>query len=154
MEVKLAPSPDGAETFILARSAERREKEKAIHERFVRRMEEGLQQLQAAMRSGRLHDESTAHRRLGRLQGKNSRAAKAFDVQIERVAEETTDAVNNKKRKKSKNKTEKTPRLQITWQRNEQWAEWARLSEGCYLPRSNLNEMTRMRKRCGSITSS
>jgi len=140
VEVKLVPSPDGAETFILARSAERREKEKAIHERFVRRMEEGLQQLQAAMQSGRLHDESTAHRRLGRFQGKNSRAAKAFDVQIERVAEETTDAVNNKKRKKSRNKTEKTPRLQITWQRNEQWAEWARLSEGCYLLRSNLND--------------
>jgi transposase len=140
VEVKLVPSPDGEETFILARSAERREKEKAIHERFVRRMEEGLQQLQAAMQSGRLHDESTAHRRLGRLQGKNSRAAKAFDVKIERVAEETTDAVSNKDRKKSKHKTEQTPRLQITWQRNEQWAEWARLSEGCYLLRSNLND--------------
>ena len=111
VDVKLVPSPDGEETFILARSAERREKEKAIHERFVRRMEEGLQQLQAAMQSGRLRDESTAHRRLGRLQGKNSRAAKAFDVKIERVAEETTDVVNAKNRKKSKNKTEKPPRL-------------------------------------------
>jgi len=140
VEVKLVPSPDGEETFILARSAERRKKEKAIHDRFVRRMEEGLQQLQAAMQSGRLHDEATAHRRLGRLQGKNSRAAKAFDAKIERVPEETTDAVKNKKRKKLKNKTEKTPRLQITWQRNEQWAEWARLSEGCYLLRSNLND--------------
>ena len=137
MEVKLVASPGGKETFILARSAERREKEKAIQERFVRRMEEGLQQLQAAMQSGRLHDESTAHRRLGRLQGKNSRAAKGFDVKIECVADETADAVNNKNRKKSKDKTEETPRLQITWQRNEQWAEWARLSEGCYLLRSN-----------------
>ena len=40
VEVKLVPSPDGEETFILARSAERREKEKAIHERFIQRMEE------------------------------------------------------------------------------------------------------------------
>ncbi|MHB8866788.1 MAG: IS1634 family transposase [Pirellulaceae bacterium] len=140
VEVKLVPSPDGEETFILARSAERREKEQAIHERFVRRMEEGLQQLHKAMESGRLHDEATAHRRLGRLQGQNSRAAKAFDVKIERVTEETKDAVDNAHPNKSKSKAQKRPRLQITWQRNEPWAEWARLSEGCYLLRSNLND--------------
>jgi transposase len=152
VEVKLVPSPDVDETFILARSAERREKEKAIHKRFLQRMEEGLQKLQASMESGRLHDESTAHRRLGRLQGKNSRAAKAFDVKIERVADETADAPtsddqatskdaqNKHKRKKSKNKAKKKARLHIMWQRNEQWAEWARLSEGCYLLRSNLND--------------
>ena len=153
VEVKLVPSPDGEETFILARSAERREKEKAIHERFQQRMEEGLQKLKAAMESGRLRDESTAHRRLGRLQGKNSRAAKAFDVTIQRMTDETTDThasddqttnkarLNKDDQKKSKNKAKKKPRLQITWQRNEQWAEWARLSEGCYLLRSNLNDI-------------
>jgi transposase len=150
VEVKLVPSPDGEETFILARSDERREKEKAIHDRFVQRMEEGLQKLQAAMESGRLRDESTAHRRLGRLQGKNSRAAKAFDVKIERVADEAADVPTSgdpttnkdarKKQKKSKNKAKKKPRLHIAWQRNEQWTEWARLSEGCYLLRSNLND--------------
>ena len=152
VEVKLVPSPDGEETFILARSAERREKERAIHERFLQRMEDGLQKLQAAMESGRLHDESTAHRRLGRLQGKNSRAAKAFDVKIERVADATTtaqssddqstnkDAQNKDEQKKSKDKAKKKSRLRITWQRNEPWAEWARLSEGCYLLRSNLND--------------
>ena len=152
VEVKLVPSPDGEETFILARSAERREKEKAIHERFIQRMEEGLQKLQAAMKSGRLHDEATAHRRLGRLQGKNSRAAKAFDVKIERVVDETMqakasndpttneDAKNKDDQQKSKKKPKKKLPLQITWQRNEQWAEWACLSEGCYLLRSNLND--------------
>jgi hypothetical protein len=74
------------------------------------------------------------------LQGKNARAARAFNVKIERVAEETTDVVHNQNRKKSQNKIEQTPRLQITRQRNEQWAEWVRLSEGCYLLRSNLND--------------
>ena len=152
VEVKLVPSPDGEETFILARSAERREKERAIHERFLQRMEDGLQKLQAAMESGRLHDESTAHRRLGRLQGKNSRAAKAFDVKIERLADAAAnppsldhpsphkDTQNQEQQKKSKDKAKKKPCLQITWQRNESWAEWARLSEGCYLLRSNLND--------------
>ena len=152
VDVKLVPSPDGEETFILARSVERREKERAIHDRFLQRMEDGLQKLQAAMESGRLHDEATAHRRLGRLQGKNSRAAKAFDVTIERVADKTTNAqsgkasspnknVQNKdSSNRSKGKGKKKPRLQITWQRNESWAEWARISEGCYLLRSNLND--------------
>ena len=42
LEVKLCPSPDGDETFVLCRSRDRREKEKAMHGRFERRIEEGL----------------------------------------------------------------------------------------------------------------
>jgi transposase len=124
VEVKLVPSPDGDETFILARSAERREKEKAMHARFIGRMEEGLKKLQSAAEGGRLKDEPTAHRRLGRLQGQNSRAAKAFDVTIERLPKGSGKA-----------------RLRITWTRNEAWNDWAALSEGCYLLRSNLTDM-------------
>ena len=41
VEVKLVPGPDGEEKFILARSADRREKEKAMHQRFVERMQAG-----------------------------------------------------------------------------------------------------------------
>ncbi len=139
VEVKLVPSPDGQETFILARSAERREKEKAIHERFLARMEAGLQKLQAAMASGRLREETTAHRRLGRLQAENSRAAKAFDVTIERIDEQP--ASERKLDGQRQSKSRKSPAgLRISWQRNDAWSEWARLSEGCYLLRSNLNE--------------
>jgi transposase len=151
VEVKLVASPDGQETFILARSAERCEKEKAIHERFLQRMEDGLKKLQAAMECGRLHQEAVAHRRLGRLQGDNSRVAKAFDVKIELIPKdeqkssrsEPEDIQNGKNKnfkEKSKKKAEKKPKLRITWNRNEQWSEWARLSQGCYLLRSNLNE--------------
>ncbi len=43
LEVKLCASPDGeAETFILCRSRDRGEKEKAMHERFEKRIEERL----------------------------------------------------------------------------------------------------------------
>ena len=46
LEVKLCADPDGgAETFILCRSAARRQKEKAMHERFEKRIEEGLTSL-------------------------------------------------------------------------------------------------------------
>jgi hypothetical protein len=40
LEVKLCPSPDGDETFVLCRSRDRREKEKAMHGRFEQRIEE------------------------------------------------------------------------------------------------------------------
>ncbi len=68
IEVKLVPGPDGEETFVLARSADRRKKEQAMHQRFLDRMEEALTKMRAAIESGRLRDEALAQRRLGRLQ--------------------------------------------------------------------------------------
>ena len=49
LEVKLCPCPDGgAETFILCRSRDRREKEQAMHARFEKRIEEGLTKIAAS----------------------------------------------------------------------------------------------------------
>jgi transposase len=121
VEVKLVPGPESEETFILARSLDRREKEHAMHERFTQRLEAGLQRLQAAAQSGRLKDEGTARERLGRLKEKNWRASHVFDVTIEPLRQPEGKA-----------------RLRITWQRNARFAEWNELSEGCYLLRSNL----------------
>jgi transposase len=45
IEVKICRGPDGSETFLLCRSASRSEKEQAMHERFSKRIEEGLQSL-------------------------------------------------------------------------------------------------------------
>src|SRR4030043_1370968 len=69
VDVKLVPGPGGDETFVLARSADRREKEKAMHERFIERLEEALRKMQSAAECGRLKDEGVANRRLGRLLG-------------------------------------------------------------------------------------
>jgi len=41
----------GAETFVLAKSGERAAKEQAMHQRFVKRIEEGLEQIAAAHRA-------------------------------------------------------------------------------------------------------
>ena len=123
VEVKLVPGPDGTETFILARSHDRREKEKAMHERFIERMEVKLKRMQASAECGRLKDAGVANRRLGRLQGQYWRAAAAFDVKIEPIRRPTGKA-----------------RLSITWTRNPRWTEWTALSEGCYLLRTNLTD--------------
>ena len=123
VEVKLVPGPEGEETFVLARSADRREKEQAMHRRFIDRMEEGLRGLQSSAASGRLKDEAVANRRLGRLQAKNWRAAGAFDVTIEKL-----------------HKPQGKARLEVRFRRNRRWSRWARLSEGCYLLRTNLTD--------------
>jgi transposase len=123
VEVKRVSSPEGQEVFLLARSADRRAKEQAMHERFLVRLEEGLRKLEAAMASGQLRDEGVANRRLGRLLEKNWRASGAFKIAIERLPEPVGKA-----------------RLKITWSRNARWSEWTTLADGCYVLRSNLTD--------------
>lgn len=123
VDVKLVPGPDGAETFILARSADRREKAKAMHNRFLGRFEAGLTKLQQAAEKGTLRDPAVAHQRLGRLKERYWRAAGACEVQVAPLAKPIGKA-----------------RLSITWARNGRWQEWATLAEGCYLLRTNLTE--------------
>jgi transposase len=124
VEVKQVASADGLEQFVLARSPDRRAKEQAMHERFLKRMEDGLARLQAAAAQGRLKDEGQAQRRLGRLLQKNARAAKAFQVKIE-------------KRPQPEGKAH----LRITWEKDSAWAQYATLSEGCYLLRTNITDL-------------
>jgi len=120
IEVKLLNSPDGRETFVLCRSSDRREKEKAIHERFAQRIETGLERLDREIRQARRkRDRAVLERRIGRLLGRNSRAAGGF--KIERLEDTTCQAG-----------------LKLRWSRVEAWRQWARLSEGCYLLRTNL----------------
>jgi len=121
IEVKQVVSPEGPEVFLLARSADRRAKEQAMHERFLVRLEAGLQRLEAAMVSGRLRDEAVANRRLGRLLEQNWRGSGAFTIAIERLPQPAGKAC-----------------LKMTWNRNPRWSEWASLADGCYVLRSNL----------------
>ena len=45
LEVRLCPAPGAEEVFLLCRSAQRKEKEQAMHERFEKRIEEGLEKI-------------------------------------------------------------------------------------------------------------
>ena len=124
VEVKLVPGPEGQELFILARSTDRRQKEHAMHQRFIDRMEVDLQKMQRSAASGRLKDLQLAHRRLGRIQQRYWRASGVFDVKITTI----------------KNPTDKA-RLKIIFKCNKRWSDWAELSGGCYLLRTNLNDI-------------
>lgn len=80
--------------------------------------------MQRAAEKGRLKEERVAGERLGRLKEKNWRASHVFDVTIKRL-----DAPRGKQT------------LEIAWSRNARFADWAELSEGCYLLRSNLTDV-------------
>ena len=118
LEVRITPAPGGEEVFILCRSAERRAKEQAMHERFEKRIEEGLAQIQASCQKKK-HKPVTLATRVGRLLERNTRAAALFDVQVEAAANGGAG---------------------LRWSKREAWRAWARLTEGCYLLRSNVTD--------------
>jgi hypothetical protein len=120
LEVRLVPAPEGSQVFILCRSAERPAKEHAMHERFEKRIEEGLRKIAESCRKRKQKPTAVATR-VGRLLGRNRRAAGLFEVQVE---EGTTGFARWR------------------WSRSEAWRAWARLSEGCYVLRSNVTDWT------------
>jgi len=120
VEVKLCPSPDGdEETFILCRSRDRLEKEKAIFARFESRIEEGLKKIQASCQKRKQSAIKIAER-MGRLKGANSRAARLFDVKVE----------------------EQDGRAKLSWTKRESLRKWITLTDGCYVLRSNVQDWT------------
>jgi transposase len=117
LEVKLCASPDGeAETFILCRSRDRGEKEKAMHERFEKRIEERLTRMAERCCKQKRNPLKVA-REVGRLLGQNSRAAGLFDVDVRQRDDGGTELV---------------------WKKLKAWQDWSELSEGCYLLRTNV----------------
>lgn len=122
LEVKLCPGPDGMETFILCRSAARAEKEKAMHERFSKRIAEGLARLSGRLEKAKKKaDRSQVERQIGRLLGRNSRAAGKFGVDV-------------------KDDCSCPSGLRVSWREKENWSDWAALSEGAYILRSNVTD--------------
>jgi hypothetical protein len=82
VEAKICPSPEGSdEIFILCRSKERALKESAMHERFIRRIEKGIEKLHhACERTNGKDITKTIERRIGRLLEQNSRGAAFFTL--------------------------------------------------------------------------
>lgn len=119
VEAKLAH--DGTETFVLCRSAERRQKEKAMHERFSMHIEEGLGRLARRIEKARRKlDRSPLERQIGRLFERNSRAAGRYLAIL--VEDQSLPAG-----------------LRLDWSIRPEWEDLSRFSEGCYVLRTNVN---------------
>jgi len=123
VEVKMCACPEGGdEVFVLCRSEGRKDKETAILNRFIVRLETGLNKLKEQAEQGRLRDRQKVERRIGRLLERNSRAASLFTVTV------TETARGNDRR------------LAIEIKKDEDRYQWALQSGGSYILRTNWTE--------------
>jgi transposase len=115
-DTSTSESDSSPERFILCRSRERSKKEEGITQRFEKKIEEALIRMKARCEK-QARDPMKVERDIGRMLGRNSRAAKLFDVKVA--------------------KTDKGA-ARIEWSKVEATRDWTTLSAGCYLLRTNV----------------
>lgn len=125
LEVKLCKMPkeedsdntdEVTETFILCRSQDRKDKDKAIVQRAAEKIAERLTSMKARCEKQN-RNQLTVSREIGRLLGQNTRASHLFDVKV--LAKDGKFA-------------------SIEWQRIKPATDWHEVSDGCYLLRTNV----------------
>jgi transposase len=116
VEVKKVAIPQGEETYILCRTRGRKEKEKAIRNRFSTRMEDALRRLAKTIQTGRLKDRNKMERRLGRIQASHPQVNDLYEVALW----DTPEGVR------------------LHWAIQEDRKVWRGLREGAYMLRTNL----------------
>jgi len=95
-----------------------------MHRRFAAAIEEGLTSLGRRLENSRsLIERGPVERQIGRLLQRNSRAAGRYTIT---VADDAACA----------------SRLRLQWSVRPEWDDWAALSEGCYVLRTNVNDWT------------
>lgn len=121
IEVQICSGPEGKETFVLCRSRDRAEKEKAMHQRFSDRIITALEKLKNRLeKSKKKLNRDTVNRQIGRILQVNQRAAARFDIAL--------------------NEAPSPAGFQLQVKINETFDEWALLSEGTYILRSNITD--------------
>jgi transposase len=120
VEVKKVAIPQGEETYILCRTSGRKEKEKAIRNRFSNSMETALKGLEKTILAGRLKDRNKMERRLGKIQARHPQVNDLYDVTLQDTAEG----------------------VRLFWQIKEDRKNWRESREGAYLLRTNLKAET------------
>ena len=121
VEVRLTRCAETGDTVVLARSAERREKERAMHEKFSGRIETGLASLAERIeRARRPLDRAKIQRQIGRLLQKNQRAAARYEVSL-------VDANS-------------PAGFHLNVKISQAFDDWARVSEGSYALKTNVTD--------------
>ena len=120
VEVKQAKLLQGEETYILCRTTGRKEKEKAIRQRFSNRMEDALSRLSNAITTGRLKDRNKMERRLGRIQANHPSVNDLYEVALRSTPEG----------------------VRLFWEMKKDGKTWRELREGAYILRTNLQAET------------
>jgi len=108
------------EVYILCRSKQRKEKDKAIGREFIERIKEGLEKYQKQCKEGKIKNLQLLERRLGRLLQRNQRASGLFEINTEIKEPEG--------------------KLELKWEMKKGKKEFSDISQGCYMLRSNITE--------------
>jgi transposase len=116
VEIKPIPIPGGEETYILCRTAGRKEKEKAIRSHFVSKIESALSGLEKRIAEGKLKDRFKMERNLGRIQACHPQVADLYEMKIEENKQGT----------------------RLRWRPKPEQQQWLAAREGAYLLRTNL----------------
>src|SRR5580700_1988131 len=120
VEIKKVSIPQGEETYILCRTSGRKEKEKAIRNRFSNAMETALKGLERAIAKGRLKDRNKMERRLGKIQARHPQVNDLYDVALKDTA----------------------AGVRLFWEIKADRKHWRESREGAYLLRTNLQAET------------
>jgi transposase len=124
VEVKLCPTPDGNETYILCRSESRREKDRAIVERFATRLRGHFERLQRRLANAKSPvDRDRVNQQIGRLLARHTRAAKKFKASV-------------------RDHATRPSKLELIIEEDHAWTQWTERAAGCYLLRSNVSGWT------------
>lgn len=122
LEVKQCPGPDGTETFLLCRSRDRQAKENAMHERATQHIRNELGALGRRLKRAKSKVErGTVERQVGRILERHSRAARRFDVEVVYDLRRASE-------------------VRVKWHERKDWRQWAELTEGTYILRTNVND--------------
>jgi len=120
VEVKQVAIPQGEETYILCRTAGRKQKEQAMRQHFSSRMEKALKGLEKAIALGRLKDRHKMERRLGKIQARHPSVNDLYEVSLGDTAEG----------------------VRLFWRVKADRQNWREAREGAYLLRTNLQADT------------
>ena len=116
VEVKQMRIPGGEETYILCRTAGRKEKEKAIRSRFVAKIEKALTGLEQRIADGKLKDRGKMFMGLGRIQASHPQVADLYEMALKDTQEGA----------------------RLVWRQKPEQQQWLEAREGAYLLRTNL----------------
>ena len=106
------------EIFILCRSRDRSKKEEAMIGRAEEKIAERLAKMKARCEKQK-RDPMKVEREIGRLLGRNTRAARLFEVTVSKCEDGSA---------------------KIEWEKVKATCDWAALSAGCYLLRTNVTD--------------
>ena len=116
VEVKQIRIPGGEESYILCRTAGRKEKERAIRSRFVTKIEKALAGLERRIAEGKLRDRFKMERNLGRIQASHPQVADLYEMAVKDSKEGA----------------------RLIWRQKPEQQQWLEAREGAYLLRTNV----------------